>query len=172
MKKRIIVIVLCIATLATFAACSKTEAGIDTSGPIFSEFEFGMTKETIKSMYPEWPTPIINTDQVMFFEEVDYKGIHGHIVFAFDIDEHTLEQINLNLMPKEENNTEQFNATVAMFTEDFGEPQETVEDYYAIWKFKYGDDDAVLLLLYDEGLEDIQTHLMRLDNFQSLYELL
>ena len=35
-----------------------------------------------------------------------------------------------------------------------------------------GDDDAVLLIVYDEGLGDIQTYLLYLENFKNLYELL
>ena len=172
MKKRIIIIALCIAVLAGFAGCSKATAGIDTSGPLFSEFEFGMSKSTVRSIYPEWETPLMNSEQYLAFEEVEYKGFHANILFAFDVDDHTLEQINFNLMPKEENSAEKFNATVAIFTEDFGKPEEIVEDYYAIWKFKYGEDDAVLLLLYAETLDSIKSYLMRLDEFDSLYELL
>ncbi len=173
MKRNIIVLLLlCIATLATFSGCTKATAGIDRDGPLFSEFEFGMSKSTVRSIYPEWGTPVMNTEQHLFFEEVDYKGFHAYILFAFDIDDHTLEQINLNLVPKEENNVEKFNETVELFMEDFGEPEEIVEDYYAIWKFKYGDEDAVLLLLYAETLDSIKSYLMRLDEFDSLYELL
>ena len=172
MKKRIIIIALCIAVLAGFAGCAKATAGIDTSGPPFSEFEFGMSKSTVRSIYPEWTAPIINTEQVLVFEEVDYKGFHGSIIFGFDPDDRTLIQINLYLLPKEENSPEKFDESVAIFNEIYGEPEEIVEDYYAIWKFKYGDDDAVLLIEYDEGMEYIQTYLLYEDNFETLYELL
>ncbi len=172
MKRNIIVLLLCIATLATFSGCSKATAGIDRDGPIFSEFEFGMSRSTVRSIYPEWTSPVIDTAQHLVFEEIDYKGFHAYIMFAFDIDDHTLEQINLDLKPNEENTPEKFNESVAVFNEVYGQPKEIVEDYYAIWEFKYGEDDAVLLLVYDESMEMIQTFLMRLDEFDSLYELL
>ena len=173
MKRRIIVILLCIASLAGFAGCAKAEAGIDTSGPPFSEFEFGMTKETIKSMYPEWTDPTFDDVDCLSYEEVDYKGFYGLIGFTFDSEgDYTLKQIDLYLLPKEENSPEKFDECVAIFDEIYGEPEEIVEDYYAYWLFQYGDDEAVLLIEYDEGMESILIYLLYENNFETFYELL
>lgn len=173
MKKRIIIILLCIASLAGFAGCTKAEAGIETSGPIFSEFEFGMSKSTIKSMYSEWTDPVFDDSDCLAYQEIEYKGFYCDIIFFFDPEgDHPLKQLNLYMRPKEENSPEKLNASVEIFNEVYGEPDEMVEGYYAYWTFQYGEDDAVLLIVYDEALEDIQTYLLYEDNFETLYELL